>query len=576
VTDGTVTPVRTTGGLGFLQDTNSHRFDYQAKLTNLFEAAGHHQVRYGVDYESMEYDVHGNYTGPTFTLPDGTQSVSGALVSVVPDPTFGKIYSVTRAYISAQHDTPQKYLSGFLQDTWQIGRLTLRPGVRYEQERLTGDPPLCHANDSLPGAADGSGALIPCSFNFNNNWAPRVGATYDVTGKGKTKLYGSFSRFYVRIPNDLAARALTSDASVILADYFDPGLTQPVPSGVNAAGRTNHFITSTAPEIIDPSAKLTYQQEIVGGFEFEAGQALNLGLRYIHRTIPRVLEDAAQAPVVAYYSGVVPNNVTYKLTNVAPGNPVIPDLPGLPAGISEEGPIHNYDAVEVTANKTFSNNWSLIASYRWSRLTGNFEGFFRSDNGQSDPSITSLFDFPINDPSYTSIGVPQFGFQGDIRYQGCALGCGVLPNDRPHQFKVAGNYTRGSFNVGAAINAGSGRALTGLYANPVYGNAGEIPDSPRGSGIQTVDGFLTRTPFEFVVDMRVDYTFKINKQQRLLVSADIFNLLNSQNPTWYDVYHDGGFQVPNPNFGQPVNGGGSFLTSFQTPRQARLGLRFEW
>ena len=42
-----------------------------------------------------------------------------------------------------------------------------------------------------------------------------------------------------------------------------------------------------------------------------------------------------------------------------------------------------------------------MASYRWAKLKGNFEGFFRSDNGQSDPAITSLFDFPTNDPSYT-------------------------------------------------------------------------------------------------------------------------------------------------------------------------------
>ncbi len=29
--------------------------------------------------------------------------------------------------------------------------------------------------------------------------------------------------------------------------------------------------------------------------------------------------------------------------------------------------MHKYDAVEVTANKSFSDNWSLMASYRWSR-----------------------------------------------------------------------------------------------------------------------------------------------------------------------------------------------------------------
>jgi hypothetical protein len=576
VTNGLVTPVLTTGGLGFYQDTDSHRFDYQLKSTNLFEAAGHHQLRYGVDYESMQYNVTGNYTGATFTLPDGTPSVSGAIVNITPDPTYGQIYVVTRAYIQARHETPQHYFAGFLQDTWQMGRLTIRPGLRYEQETLIGNPPLCHANDSNPGAADGSGPLIACQFAFNGNWAPRIGATYDLTGKGKTKLFASFSRFYVRIPNDLAARATSGDASVIFADYFDAGLTEPVPNGVLALGRTNHYLFSVSPETLIKGTGLTYQQEFNGGLEFEVGNATNLGVRYIHRNIPRVLEDAGNAPVAGYFLGVVPANFYYALTNIAPGSPVIPQLPGFPAGISEEGPVHDYNAVELTANKTFSQHWSMMASYRWSKLTGNFEGFFRSDNGQPDPGITSLFDFPINDPSYTSIGGP-LGFGGDIRYQGCQYaGCGPLPNDRTHQIKAYGNYEINGLNLGLGINAQSGRSLTGFWANPAYTTPGEIPDNVRGSGIQTVDGFTTRTPFEFLVDAQVSYNFRVADGRHLILSADVFNLFNNQVAVAYDVNHDGGFGIPNPNFGQPVNGGNGNLTGFEVPRRIRFGVRFEW
>jgi hypothetical protein len=578
VTDGTVVPVRTTGGIGLYQNTTGHRYDYQLKSTNSFEAAGSHQVRYGVGYERMGFDVTGHFSGPTFTLPDGTPTVSGAVVLVVPDDTYGRIYSVQRAYIQNVHNTHQSYFSAFLQDAWRIGRLTLHPGVRYEQQTLTGDPPLCHADDSRPGAADGTGPLVPCRFKFDKNFAPRIGVLYDVAGNGRSKLYGSFSRYYVRIPNDLAVRSLSADSMVYLADYFDAGLTQPVPNGVVTAGRDQHYIFSGAPAIIDPKAKLTYEQELLAGLELAVGRAFNLGVRYVHRTIPRVLEDTAPVPVVAYYLGVVPNNFSYEITNVSPGNPEVPELPGLPPGIQQEGPVHKYDAIEVTANKTFSDNWSLLASYRWSKLQGNFEGFFRSDNGQPDPAITSLFDFPIDDPSYTSIGGPEFGFKGDIRYQGCVLGCGVLPNDRTHQLKLYGNYTFKSLNLALGLNAGSGRPLTGLYANPVYGNVMDIPDNVRASGIQTAtDGFRKRTTFEFVVDARVDYTFKVAKQQRLILSADVFNLLNSQNPTAYDAFHDTAFGVANPNFGQPVTPGWiGALSSYQTPRQVRLGLRFDW
>ena len=118
-------------------------------------------------------------------------------------------------------------------------------------------------------------------------------------------------------------------------------------------------------------------------------------------------------------------------------------------------PVHVYNAVEITLNRRLSNNWSALASYRWSRLRGNFEGFYREDNGQSDPGISSLYDFPQNDPTYTSIGVPQFGFQGDIQYLGDPNG--ILPLDRPQQFKLFGSYLVHALNLGVGITAGPAR-----------------------------------------------------------------------------------------------------------------------
>jgi hypothetical protein len=183
--------------------------------------------------------------------------------------------------------------------------------------------------------------------------------------------------------------------------------------------------------------------------------------------------------------------VDYLITNPSPATPTVSCNGKIPSAF--EGPVHKYDALELTFNRNFSNNWGLLASYRYAKLKGNFEGFYRSDNGQSDPAISSLFDFPTNDPSYTQIGVPQFGFGGDIRFQGATLGEGVLPNDRPHQVKIYGSYSLGSLNLGAGFNWGTGRSLTLLDSNPAYNNAGEIPDTLRGGGIQTSDGFLKRT-----------------------------------------------------------------------------------
>ena len=65
-----------------------------------------------------------------------------------------------------------------------------------------------------------------------------------------------------------------------------------------------------------------------------------------------------------------------------------------------------------------------------------------------------------------------------------------------------GNYAFPWLGLGAGRESGSGAPLTPLAANPNYTNGGEIPEAARGSGIQTIDGFKTRTPFQYVWTFR--------------------------------------------------------------------------
>ncbi len=547
VIDNTVTPQVRSGGIGFYEVGNDGvTWQYQAKSTHFVRT---HTIRYGVEYDNIDYTNTINRTGPTFTLPDGTQTVTGAQIEIDPDPTFGQIFRVIRANTSNVRDTTQHYVNAFVQDSWSIGRLTVNPGIRYERQRLTG---------------------TLTDLTLSNNWAPRIGATYDPTGHGKMKIYGNWGLFYSKVPNDLAARALSSDAGMSRADYFDVALTQPVPDGVLALGTASHFLQQgVSADLIDPDVKSSYVNEAVAGFEYEALPGMNVGVRYIHRTIPRVLEDVQPFPVVAGDLGI-PGATTadYTLTNPTASTPTAGDLDA-----SFEQATHRYDAIEVTADKRLSNRWAMQASYRYSRLRGTFEGFFRDDNGQSDPGITSLFDFPTNDPSYTAIGVPQFGYRGDVRFLG-ALGEGPLPLDRPHQVKVFGNYTFPiGLNVGTGVSLSSGKPLTALAAHPVYGSAGEIPEGVRGSGFDTVDGFRTRTRFQYNVGVHADYPLKVSQAQQIVFLADVFNLFNTQRALDYDPNTQTSFPVLNPDFGQASR---FSLAQLQSPLQVRLGIRYQF
>jgi Carboxypeptidase regulatory-like domain/TonB-dependent Receptor Plug Domain len=553
--DKTVTPNIITGGIGGYEKGNrSLSRQYQVKSTNIFKS---NSVKYGIEYFDAEYALANQDTGPTFKAPDGRQTATGARIDILPAPEVpgGRIYRVTRANFNSEKLTPQKYFDFFVQDQIQLGRVTVNPGLRYEQEKM-------------------SGTIIQ-DWELKKNWAPRLGVTYDATGDGRTKIYANYGRFYARVPNDLAARALSADDGFTRGDYYDSGLTQVVPEGTPAAGVTRHFILAgVGADTIDPNAKLTYSNEVVLGFDREIIRNTTFGVRYVFRNMPQVLEDIANCPMVAYelpQTSSICGSVEYILTNPSSTIPVAAGTEFL--GAKFDDPVHKYNSVELTLNRRGSN-WSTLTSYRWSRLRGNFEGFFRDDNGQSDPGITSLYDFPTNDPSYAPFYASLGG--GDIRFLGDKNG--ILPLDRPHQVKLYGNYAWASgLNVGAGVNLSSGKPLTPMAANPNYGSQGEITVAARGSGIQTVDGFMKRTPFESQVDVQASYAVKMASERRVTFIADVFNLFNERRVTSYDQNTQLANSVTNPDFGKPIStifAGNP--PQFQAPFNMRVGVRFEF
>ena len=76
----------------------------------------------------------------------------------------------------------------YVQDTWTTKRLTVSPGLRFD-----------HFNSSIPAQTEAAGRFVPAR-QFDaipdipnwNNISPRIGASYDLTGKGTTAIKGNF------------------------------------------------------------------------------------------------------------------------------------------------------------------------------------------------------------------------------------------------------------------------------------------------------------------------------------------------------------------------------------------------
>jgi len=232
----------------------------------------------------------------------------------------------------------------------------------------------------------------------------------------------------------------------------------------------------------------------------------------------------------------------------------IPD--GIPDGFTNAS--RRYWAVEVEVNKSFSHNWQLRANYRIARLFGNYEGALRNDNGQTDPGISSLFDFT----------------PGNFNLLGDQFRPGVLNTDRLHIINGFFTYVfdRGlmkSLALGTGVRVQTGTPVNQLAAHPVYLNAGEVPIGGRGS-----EG---RTPTTGTVDFHGEYPIRLTEKMRLHVGVDLFNIGFAKRQQYVNQNIDLGFGTVNQDFLKPANQVSVRANdAFQSPFVARLFAKFEF
>jgi outer membrane receptor protein involved in Fe transport len=487
------------------QHTKDINDQLRFKATHLFNFHGRHELSYGFQYYDIQYDYNFNYTGPGFTelyagnAFYGRTTPGGAVIRFQRrSDSAGTWYYRAQGFMNNQaKETTQKYYAYWAQNNWNVtDYFMLKLGVRLDQIHMKGGDNSTNVPSTFadPSMANGKARKV----NINDMWAPRIGFTWDVFHNSKSKLYGFWGQYYERIPNDMAIRALT-DEYFHFSYYLDSGLTTPFANGAY------HYTYGLYPTVITGGPgggklKGSYNNETILGFQYELRPDFSVGARAIYRTLGRAIEDIS-----------VDGASTYIVTNPDAWTGVwVPDVfhrvdgNGNPWRFRFPKPARIYKALEITADKRFSNHWMLQGSYVLSRLKGNYEGLFSNDNGQLDPNITSKFDIPsLLQNSY-----------------------GLLPNDRTHVLKIYGGYFFENIPLELSGNftLQSGRPISKLGADDAYG-VNEGFAAPRGTA--------GRMPNVWQLDVGAQYTFKLWKSN-LALRADIFNVTNEQRTTAVD------------------------------------------
>jgi outer membrane receptor protein involved in Fe transport len=522
---------------GTFNQISGDRSRDEARLAlSLFASTGaiDHEFKVGGNYRKVEYRDHANYPGGTNGQPffdsHGTLVDAGGLA--------GERWRLFNGFIllmdydqNSNGETDETAL--FLQDQMRIGDyFTLNLGVRGDQYTSEGDRSNI-ANRSL-------------DFSLSDTIAPRIGFTWDVARNGRSKLYGHYGRFYESVPLDINVRAFGNEQFQFYYFYYPEDGSLPTAQNPGTFFYEYPLGVGTS---VDPGIDPMYSDEYVVGFEYEVATNWAVGIKGVQRELGNVIEDIS-----------LDGGHTYFITN--PGgtytaNPVTGEVLDAPVDFPEAE--REYQAIELTLNRRFSNNWQMTASYVNSENKGNYGGLFRQDNGQLDPNITSLFDLP-------SLLAGAYG---------------LLPNDREHQFKIYGSYVWPfKLTTGFYGQFLSGTPISKLGAHTIYG-ARERFIVPRGSAGRTDDVWN--------VDLHLEYPISFGGDLELKLIADVFNVTDEANATsvdqeWTfaratsttDPNECGGpgtgpgtaCPAGNPNWGTP--------TVYQTPQTFRLGLKLSW
>jgi hypothetical protein len=504
-----------TGGFGLIQNKDFTRDMLTFSTTAYF---GSHQAKFGVEYEHESADVLKRYSGG--------QQVTVFANDVNPGkPIYSHFYwttpnaTVANAPVSALNASPEhKVTTLYLQDRWTVlPNLTVNLGLRWDRQQII----------------DASGVT---QIDLKHDLAPRFGFVWDPTKDSKTKVYGSYGRYYEQLSMDLVIRSFSYERQPKIVNY-SPTSTTPDPAAESDLDQVSNILGGfTEPS--DPNLRNQYIHEFILGGEREVARNVVVGLKGIYRYYGEVVEDF-----------LCVDDGTYCIGN--PGKGIMSKLYTLDYSQTFPSPEakRTYKGIQLDVTKGFADNWWGQASYIYSKLEGNFDGLYSPfTNVGADPNISAAFDY--------------YDFFTDGKNLNRITNDGPLSNDRRHQFKLSGYYVFPfGLSVGATGYYRSGTPITRYGYSDAYGRY-EFFLTPRGG-----EG---RTPANYDLDLHLGYPLALGPVKVNLL-VDVFNLLNTQKPVLLDQRY--GFQEADNFAPTPANPGYLQPVLRTPPITARLGAR---
>lgn len=497
------------GGAGYTGYYDRDRNQVNLSVSKYAEAAGRHNFKFGLEIERSTVRNRFAYVDGVYYYDYG-----GA-----PYLAYGYSYDI---------EGKNKRESYYAQDQWKVGRLTANLGIRLDHIR--GHSPLLGEDVYKPGMA----------------WGPRLGAAFDLTGRGTTVVRGSWGKYY--------EGAAFNPYNQSVGGWTPFYSYEVLPNGTLVQFDETNI---GGDWLVDENVKHFGLDETTLGIEHQLRRDLRISATAIWRQWDNFVGAFTQGATWTPFTRNLPNpdnpttTVPFTLYRWANRNTTnwrteVTNYDGLnyvdPSGnvLGTASPSRDYAGVMLVLSKSFSNRWQAQASYVWSEAKGNIGNTGRAGFGGTG----------FRNPNTALINTE-----------------GVMENDRTHEVKIFAGYQVPKIEV--AVNAYY-RGITGRTYTPQANVSGSssvlnwtgslnINLEPRGG---------ERYPTEHIVDLRLEKLFRFDVH-RVGLFMDVGNLFNNDTITAVQT------RVPN----RSING---ILVGYQAPialvnaRQLTFGARWSF
>lgn len=379
----------------------SNNVQRQINIVDTFSwIKGAHQLKFGFDYRRMK-------PSPSFTPHS---------IGITADWNDLRNGTITYAYVASSggNTVVMPNYSTFAQDTWKVNsRLTLTYGLRWDV-----NPPPTSATDlpiyAVQGVFDSqtlgiAPAGTPIWHTKYANFAPRVGAAYQVTPK--TVLRGGFGIFYdLGTPQSLAQQIAISypysRSRYAFGDYTfstHPAFSYSDPSAWLGPAFTLTPTSAANTQAIDPNLKLPFTYQWNVAFERELGKSQTLTVSYVGSKG----QDMIRYDYLSPKYGAGTGNWFYQV------------------GVTRNGDWSNYNAMQVSFQRRMSRGLQLMLNYTLAKSTDTGSQdttFYEETAAQGALTLSTLPPVGINE-GYSDFDM-RHSFNAAFSWEMPALGSG--------------------------------------------------------------------------------------------------------------------------------------------------------